>query len=106
MEQPDYKENLTGKVTKTKENGYGFIQVDEPHKHGILTDIFFQISNIPQMRHANNCSLEQQFVAEDTTCDCGAILWTDIKIGTKVKMATVIRNAKGWQATDVELSTP
>lgn len=79
----NYYYNITGVVKLLKEEGYGFILPDtQVGAHD--KDIFFHAAAL---------------VDQD-------IEWSTIRVGQKVRIATVIVNRKGLQAEKVELVRP
>lgn len=79
----NYYYNITGVVKLLKEEGYGFILPDtQIGAHD--KDIFFHAAAL---------------VDE-------SIEWSTIRVGQKVRIATVIVNRKGLQAEKVELVRP
>jgi cold shock CspA family protein len=79
----NYFYNITGVIKLIKPEGFGFILSDEA-VGDTEKDIYFHASSL-------------------TDSD---IEWSTLKVGQKVKVATVIVNRKGLQATEVTLIRP
>lgn len=81
--QPQYFYDVSGTIKLLKPEGYGFIVSDKPMSTSDK-DIFFHAASM-----------------RDQDID-----FSELKVGQKVRIATVIVNRKGFQAEDITLVRP